>query len=66
MFVSKCRLILKTCGTTTPLHCLETLLRLVKEYTGYDDVAVRYQKLRFLSVHATLRRASFDVSRLAI
>ncbi|XP_034937427.1 S-adenosylmethionine decarboxylase proenzyme [Chelonus insularis] len=38
MFVAKRRLILKTCGTTTPLQCLETLLDLVEEYTGFDQV----------------------------
>ncbi|KAJ8672840.1 hypothetical protein QAD02_004100 [Eretmocerus hayati] len=36
MFVSKRRLILKTCGTTTPLQCLEPLLDLVESYTGFD------------------------------
>ncbi|XP_032688113.1 S-adenosylmethionine decarboxylase proenzyme isoform X2 [Odontomachus brunneus] len=38
MFVSKHRFILKTCGTTTPLQCLEPLLEIVEEYTGCDDV----------------------------
>ncbi|CAB0035935.1 unnamed protein product [Trichogramma brassicae] len=38
MFVSKRRLILKTCGTTTPLQCLEPLLDLVESYTGFDKV----------------------------
>ncbi|XP_076163974.1 S-adenosylmethionine decarboxylase [Ptiloglossa arizonensis] len=38
MFLSKRRLILKTCGTTTPLQCLEPLLKLVKEHTGFEEV----------------------------
>ncbi|XP_014602093.1 PREDICTED: S-adenosylmethionine decarboxylase proenzyme [Polistes canadensis] len=38
MFLSKRRLILKTCGTTTPLQCLEPLLKLVEQYTGFDEV----------------------------
>lgn len=40
MFLSKRRLILKTCGTTTPLQCLEPLLKLVEQYTGFDEVEV--------------------------
>ncbi|XP_057341434.1 S-adenosylmethionine decarboxylase proenzyme isoform X2 [Microplitis mediator] len=38
MFVAKRRLILKTCGTTTPLQCIVSLLDLVEEYTGFDEV----------------------------
>ncbi|KAE8751800.1 hypothetical protein FOCC_FOCC001649 [Frankliniella occidentalis] len=41
MFVSKDRFILKTCGTTTPLECVEPLLKLVKLHAGfnaYEDV----------------------------
>ncbi|XP_022916769.1 S-adenosylmethionine decarboxylase proenzyme isoform X3 [Onthophagus taurus] len=38
MFVSKRRFILKTCGTTTPLLCLEPLLVLAEQYAGFTDV----------------------------
>jgi len=38
MFISKRRFILKTCGTTTPLDCIEELTRIVKEFSGFDTV----------------------------
>ncbi|KRT81936.1 hypothetical protein AMK59_5835, partial [Oryctes borbonicus] len=38
MFVSKRRFILKTCGTTTPLLCVEPLLLLAEQYAGFTDV----------------------------
>lgn len=38
MFISKRRIILKTCGTTTPLQCLEPLLTLVQCFAGFDKV----------------------------
>lgn len=38
MFVSKRRWILKTCGSTTPLQCLEPLLRLASEIAGYGEI----------------------------
>lgn len=38
MFVSKRRWILKTCGTTRTLECLEPLLRMAESIGGYADV----------------------------
>lgn len=48
MFVAQRRFILKTCGTTTPLQCLEPLLLLVEEYAGFDEVEdVFYSRKNF-------------------
>lgn len=38
MFVSKRRWILKTCGTTTPLQCLQPLLDVAVEIAGYEEI----------------------------
>lgn len=38
MFVSKRRWILKTCGTTRTLQCLEPLLEMAEQIAGYSDV----------------------------
>ncbi|VEN40329.1 unnamed protein product [Callosobruchus maculatus] len=38
MFISKRRFILKTCGTTTPLLCLQPLLLLAEQYGGFTKV----------------------------
>jgi S-adenosylmethionine decarboxylase len=38
MFVSKRRWILKTCGTTTPLQCLEPLLQMAFDLGGYSEI----------------------------
>jgi len=38
MFVSKRRIILKTCGNTTPLLCLKSMLHLIQTYAAFDEV----------------------------
>lgn len=38
LFIAKRRFILKTCGTTTPLQCLKSLLLLVEQFAGFDQV----------------------------
>jgi S-adenosylmethionine decarboxylase len=40
MFVTKDRFILKTCGSTTLLYCVQPLLKLVRENVGFDSVLV--------------------------
>ncbi|XP_063244008.1 S-adenosylmethionine decarboxylase proenzyme isoform X2 [Bacillus rossius redtenbacheri] len=48
MFVAERRLILKTCGTTTPLQCLKALLVLVKQHAGFNEVEdVYYSRKNF-------------------
>ena len=48
MFVAQRRLILKTCGTTTPLKCLKALIHLVYHMTGFDYVEdVFYSRKNF-------------------
>lgn len=52
MFVSKRRWILKTCGTTTPLQCLQPLLGLASEYAGYDEIEdLFYSRKNFQRPH---------------
>ncbi|CAH0563397.1 unnamed protein product [Brassicogethes aeneus] len=38
LFISKRRFILKTCGTTIPLLCLEPLLHLAEQFAGFTEV----------------------------
>lgn len=47
MFVSKRRFILKTCGTTLLLKALVPLLKLARDYSGFDSIQVSNQKTLF-------------------
>ncbi|KAK7107674.1 S-adenosylmethionine decarboxylase proenzyme-like [Littorina saxatilis] len=48
MFVTQDRYILKTCGTTTLLYCVEPLLKLVKDKVGFDVVGdIFYSRKNF-------------------
>lgn len=49
MFVFKNRVIMKTCGQTTLLNCIEPLLYLAREIGGYDEVLdVFYSRKNFM------------------
>lgn len=48
MFVSKRRFILKTCGTTLLLKALVPLLKLARDYSGFDSIQVSNQKALFI------------------
>ncbi|XP_033112780.1 S-adenosylmethionine decarboxylase proenzyme-like [Anneissia japonica] len=49
MFVAKRRFILKTCGTTTPLDCIPTLLKVAEKYCGFTKVEdVFYSRKNFI------------------
>lgn len=48
LFVTQRRMILKTCGTTTPLQCLDHMSAIVKEYAGFDTIEdVFYSRKNF-------------------
>ena len=38
MFLLNPRFILKTCGTTTPLQCLDDLVTIVKRFAGFNVI----------------------------
>ncbi|XP_074640942.1 S-adenosylmethionine decarboxylase proenzyme-like [Tubulanus polymorphus] len=49
MFISRNRFILKTCGRTTLLHAVDSLLKQAKEELGFDTIAdVFYSRKNFL------------------
>ena len=41
MFVTKNRVIIKTCGSTTLLHCLDQLFPIIKE-AGFETIEVSF------------------------
>lgn len=48
MFITKYQFILKTCGTTTPLNCIQLLLHYVIKFTGFRVVDnVYYSRKNF-------------------
>ena len=49
MFISRDRLILKTCGSTSLLNCIEPVIYLAKEVAGFDEVVdVFFSRKNFL------------------
>lgn len=48
LFVSEFRLMIKTCGTTTLLHALPTIMRLAVDILGLTVAAVQYSRVGFL------------------
>lgn len=49
MFISRDRFIVKTCGSTALLRCLEPLIYLAKEVAGFDEILdVFYSRKNFL------------------
>lgn len=49
MFVHKDKIILKTCGQTTLLNCIEPLMYLAKEIGGFDEILdVFYSRKNFM------------------
>ena len=41
LFISKQRIILKTCGTTTLLYAVKPILELARKYGGFDEIQVK-------------------------
>lgn len=66
MFVSKNRIIVKTCGSTTLLHCLEQILEIVKKagFETVEDVFYSHKNLLVPSLqmhphHSFLKESEF-------